>query len=154
MTFKQLEYVIEIARQGSFSVAARKLFISQPALSRSVREVEKEFGVVLFDRNLSPLMLTEAGQVFVERGQLILDALTGLRQELGSLDESSKELVIGVSDSGALLMRQILPEYRSMHPNVKLSLIERLAIMSEREPQHLSARHRELLEGAWDAKRE
>ena len=132
MTFKQLEYVLEIARQGSFSVAARKLFISQPALSRSVREVEKEFGIILFDRNLSPVMLTEAGQVFVERGRMILDALAGLKEELGKLDDSAKELTIGVSDSGALLMRQILPEFRSCHPNVKLSLIERELFMAER----------------------
>ncbi|MBQ6292336.1 MAG: LysR family transcriptional regulator [Lachnospiraceae bacterium] len=132
MTFKQLEYVLEIARQGSFSVAARKLFISQPALSRSVREVENEFNIVLFDRNLSPVMLTPAGQVFVQRGQMILDALAELKQELGKLDDSAKELVVGVSDSGALLMRQILPEYRMQHPNVKLSLIERELFMSER----------------------
>ena len=55
MTFRQLEYVLEVADQGSISVAARRLMISQPSLSQSIKSIEKEFNITLFDRGSVPL---------------------------------------------------------------------------------------------------
>ena len=58
MKLEQLSQVIEIADTGSFSEAARKLFITQPALSRSVKQLEQELGYEIFERNSSGVVLT------------------------------------------------------------------------------------------------
>ena len=63
MTIKQLEYFMEVARTLNFSEAAQKLYISQPALSRSINALEQEIGVTLFFRNRHTVLLTPAGAV-------------------------------------------------------------------------------------------
>lgn len=60
MNFLALEYFLEIERAGSFSAAARKLFVSQQSLSESIQKLEQEVGTTLFVRK-RPLVLTEAG---------------------------------------------------------------------------------------------
>lgn len=64
MTFRQLEYIVEVADQGSISVAARKLMISQPSLSQSIKSIETECNITLFDRSSVPLVPTKAGAIF------------------------------------------------------------------------------------------
>ena len=59
--FRHMNYVYEVYREGSFSKAAAKLYISQPALSATVKKVETEIGMPLFDRGHSPIRLTECG---------------------------------------------------------------------------------------------
>ncbi|WP_406543126.1 LysR family transcriptional regulator [Clostridium ljungdahlii] len=63
MNFHQLEYVIAIAEENSFSKAAKKLYISQPSLSEYIMRLEKQLGVKLFDKFTSPLTLTFAGEI-------------------------------------------------------------------------------------------
>ena len=58
---KDREYVYTVYQEGSFSKAAQRLFISQPALSIAVRRVEEKVGLPLFDRQARPLRLTPAG---------------------------------------------------------------------------------------------
>ena len=65
---REYEYVREIAKEGSFSKAAQKLYISQPALSGAIKKIEKElYGISLFDRNVNPVALTPAGQYYLEK---------------------------------------------------------------------------------------
>lgn len=65
---REYEYVMEIAKEGSFSKAAQKLYISQPALSGAIKKIEKElYGISLFDRNVNPVALTPAGQYYLEK---------------------------------------------------------------------------------------
>ena len=60
--FRNMEYVYAVYKEMSFSRAAEKLFISQPALSAMVKKVEKRIGSPIFDRSCSPIRLTEIGQ--------------------------------------------------------------------------------------------
>lgn len=64
MTLRQLEYFMVVAQELSFSNAAKKLFVTQPALSRSISSLESELGVALFIRRHPALSLTPAGKVF------------------------------------------------------------------------------------------
>lgn len=132
MTFRQLEYVIEVANQGSISVAARKLMISQPSLSQSLRSIEKEFNITLFDRSSSPLVLTKAGSIFLNKAHVILTALEDMKQELAQTETTPEELRIGISDSGALINKHIFREFQVRFPNTKLLLVERDQYMLER----------------------
>jgi len=60
------EYVYAVYTEKSFSKAAQKLFVSQPWLSSTIKKVEQELGLPLFDRSTTPISLTEAGQYYVE----------------------------------------------------------------------------------------
>ncbi len=66
MNITQIRYVLEVARSSSIREAAAKLFISQPALSMSIRELEEEIGVLIFDRSRKGITLTDQGREFVE----------------------------------------------------------------------------------------
>ena len=62
MNLKQARYIQTIAQEGSITAAARKLYISQPSLSQMLKQVEAELGAALFDRSVSPVHLTLAGE--------------------------------------------------------------------------------------------
>lgn len=65
MRLIQLQYFVEIVRQQSFTRAAEKLYVSQPALSKSVRMLEQEFKVDLINRTEKSFVLTKSGQLFL-----------------------------------------------------------------------------------------
>ena len=132
MTFRQLEYIVEVADQGSISLAARKLMISQPSLSQSIKGLEEEFGVTLFDRSAVPLVPTPAGQAFLNKAHVILTAMADLRQEVSQLETAPKQLFIGISDSAALINKQIFRAFQERFPEVKLVLVERDQYQLER----------------------
>lgn len=67
MDSRDLEYVMAIARTGSFSQGAQMLFISQPALSQYIRRLEKNLGVTLFYRNRNKVELSPAGAYYVKK---------------------------------------------------------------------------------------
>ena len=76
MDTKALEYILEIARCRSVTRAARSLGISQSALSQILLRVEREIGTPLFVRQKRALKLTEAGELYVEAAESIIDAKT------------------------------------------------------------------------------
>lgn len=65
MNITQLKYVLEIAGSSSMREAAAKLYVSQPALSVSIRELEEELGILIFERTNKGISLTEAGREFL-----------------------------------------------------------------------------------------
>lgn len=132
MTFRQLEYVVEVADQGSFSVAARRLMISQPSLSQSIKSIENEFNITLFDRSAVPLVPTKAGAVFLNKARIMLTALEDLKQEVAAVQTAPKELLIGISDSGALINKHIFRDFQQKFPEVRLLLVERDQYQLER----------------------
>ena len=80
-----MEYVYAVYHEKSFSAAARKLFISQPALSAAVKKVEKELGMPLFDRSALPIQLTTAGKAYIKAVQQILTIQKNLKGYMGDL---------------------------------------------------------------------
>ena len=67
MKNRNYEYVNTVYQEGSFSKAAQKLFVSQPALSASIKKIETElYGIPLFNRGVNPITLTPAGQFYLE----------------------------------------------------------------------------------------
>ena len=65
MTLTQLKYVVEVAETGSISKAAEHLFISQPSLTASIKELETEYGITIFTRTNKGVTLTAAGEEFL-----------------------------------------------------------------------------------------
>jgi len=79
---RQYEFVIEIARCGSVSKAAKYLNLSQPTLSKYLATLEEEIGHELFDRTTMPLKLTEAGRKYLAAANRILKIYNRLKDEL------------------------------------------------------------------------
>ena len=82
-TFQQLRYLVAIADAGSFGAAADDEFVSQPALSAQVKELERKLGVTLFERSVRGAMLTSHGIEVVERARVVL-------REMNDLVETTK----------------------------------------------------------------
>ena len=74
----EMKYIYTVYQCGSFSKAAEKLFLTQPALSISVQKVEHEVGMPLFNRDKKPLEITEAGMIYIQK----IEQIQHLEQEL------------------------------------------------------------------------
>lgn len=128
MKLTQLRDLASIAETGGLRRAARRLGLSQPALSRSIRDLERELGVKLFDRSIDGMELTDLGRAFASRGQAVQRELERAREEvLQHLGTDVGEVSIGLSSAAhvALLPRAIGP-FRRRFPKVRLHLIESL----------------------------
>ena len=80
MTLQQLKYVIEVADRGSMSEAAKKLFISQPSLSNSIKELEKEIHINIFIRSNKGIIVSEEGREFIGYARQVLEQNSLLEQ--------------------------------------------------------------------------
>ncbi|MBQ8960022.1 MAG: LysR family transcriptional regulator [Ruminococcus sp.] len=81
MTLQQLKYIITIAETGSMTMAAQKLFIAQPSLSKSVSELEKEMGITIFCRSNRGVYLSEDGTRFLSYARQIVEQAQLLENE-------------------------------------------------------------------------
>lgn len=126
MEFRQLQYVIQIAKEKNFSRAAEKLHIAQPSLSQQLSKLEKEIGVLLFRRTTNSVELTHAGSVFVEKAQNILDSIEQLKQELDDLAHMRKgKLVVGsLPITGSHVLPLVLPVFGRRYPEIEVVLVE------------------------------
>ncbi len=73
MTLQQLKYVTTVAQTGTISDAARKLFISQPSLTKAVRELEKEMGITIFERTNRGIVISKEGETFLGYARQVLE---------------------------------------------------------------------------------
>ena len=106
MDIRVLRYFLTVAREESFSRAAESLFLSQPTLSRQIKEMEEELGVALFIRTNRNVQLTKEGMRLRRRAQEIVDLMDKTREEFSSLEEEiSGDVYIGGGETH--VMRQI-----------------------------------------------
>jgi len=91
MNINQLKYVLEIANSSSIREASTRLFVSQPALSASIRELEEEIGILIFERTNKGINLTEDGRDFVEYAKKAVGQFEVLEERYLSKD-SDKEI--------------------------------------------------------------
>lgn len=121
-----MNYVYEVYKEGSFSKAAAKLFISQPALSATVKKVEKKIGALIFDRSTNPVHLTECGKKYIKMVEKIME----MEEEFSGYVSNLSELSTGHLSVGgtylfsAYVLPGILQKFQDLYPNVKLSLVE------------------------------
>ena len=124
MTLVQLRHLLSLAKTGSFSRSAEALFLTQPALSRSIRALEDELGQALFDRVGRRSELTPFGREVVARARLLVGAADDLRDsgaQLARGDAGSLRIGLG-SGPGALLMTPLLMHMAKHHPRLRLDI--------------------------------
>lgn len=125
MTSQQIQYVIALAEERNFSKAAERLFISQPALSQFVKNVEKEVGMPLFDRGTNPIQLTPAGEIYLKTAKEILMTERELQRRIADLSElTTGHFVIGTSPFRAsCLLPKSIREFEKRHPGIRLEIV-------------------------------
>ncbi|MBS0452854.1 MAG: LysR family transcriptional regulator [Proteobacteria bacterium] len=122
MTLVQLRHLISLAATGSFSASAQAMHLTQPALSRSIRALEDELGLPLFDRVGRRNELTPFGKRVLERSRhLVLDADELLDSSRLMGQAEGGELRVGMgSGPGAMLMTPLLMRMAERHPKVRV----------------------------------
>lgn len=126
MDFRQLQYMLKVAEEKSFSKAAQKLYIAQPSLSQYIQKLENQLGVQLFDRSTSPLQLTYAGELYAETAKRILDLNEQLLQQMEDIADLKKgRLIIGLSHfRSTYIMPRVLPIFHKNFPEIEIVLVE------------------------------
>ena len=92
MELEQLRIFLAVAREGSFTRGARKLYISHSTTSRAISALEEELGVRLLRRGNRVLGLTEAGALLLEEGERLLRQADALEKRLRETEQQRKEL--------------------------------------------------------------
>lgn len=125
MNFQNMTYFLEVVKEGNITNAAKRLNISQQALSGTISRLEGELGCRLFDRQHG-FSLTFSGRKYMEAAEKMLDLH---KQTLSLLDDINQhqhgELRIGISlTRGQALLPLVLPQFNTTHPLVELSVVE------------------------------
>ncbi|MBU3651578.1 MAG: LysR family transcriptional regulator [Limnohabitans sp.] len=125
MTLVQLKHFITLARLGSFAKASVALFLTQPALSRSIKALEEELGQLLFDRVGRRIELTAFGQRTLERALALLEDADQLARGDRSMSaQDTGRLRIGLSSGpGALLTVPLMTHFANRFPQFHLDIL-------------------------------
>lgn len=126
MDIQHIEYFLEVVRQESFSRAADALFVTQPILSRCVKNLEEELGVKLILRTPKSFALTDAGKVLYEHGSLLVQQHRDLYRRIEDV-KAVKTGEVTLSCPGNVLdvyFPPIVMEFNERYPLVKVNILE------------------------------
>lgn len=125
MDISQLRSFVEIARHGSFSAAARALGLTQPAISRQLKQLERGLGVALVDREQRPVALTPAGKDFLPCAEMIMKQLEVAIQQLAVAGSAPAGPVVVAASTipGEYLVPGILARFSMLFSHVRPDLI-------------------------------
>jgi len=126
MELYQLGYFIEIARQRSFTRAAERLHMAQPALSQQMKNLEAELGTALFIRGRKEIQLTAAGKAFLPRAEALLtqaEAAKAIVSDVAQL-RGGKLIIAAIPSVSACLLPEVIRSFSRLHGKVELQLIE------------------------------
>ncbi len=124
INFHHLTVFHAVARNLSFSRAAEQLYISQPALSRQVQELEKAVGARVFHRQGKRISLTDAGRRVYDYAQRLLDLTDELEQAIGELEDVARGhlRLVASSTTGVYVLPAFLGLFRGRYPEIEISL--------------------------------
>ena len=126
MEIRQLEYFLMVNQAGSFTRAAERLFVSQPAVTNAVRSLEEELGIQLFDRSQKQAILTAEGRIFCAHAEHVMQGISTTLDEIRAIKNlSSGKLRLGLTGFAALppVMR-LIKLFRESYPNIEVELVE------------------------------
>ena len=126
--FSSLRDFLAVAERGSLRGAARQLGSAQPAISRSIQELERELGAVLFERLPTGVHLTSMGKVFLRRASTVRNERRLAQEELDQLQgETHGQLTVAMSSVPHMaLLPNALRPFRARYPNVSIEIIDRV----------------------------
>lgn len=142
--FSKKDLIYTIYEERSFSKAAQKLFIAQPSLSLTVKKLEEQLGLPLFDRTTKPIGMTEAGMEYIRATEQLRSVEESFenyirkvnKMEAGSLGIGSNQLL------SSLILPRCIDRFVQSYPNIRLSLTDANSTTLENE---LTAGHLDLV---------
>lgn len=126
MNEKHMQYVLTVLKEGSFTNAAKKLYVSQPSLSQIIKTAESNLGAPIFNRSTDPITLTPAGQLYVEAARQVTTISTNLVKQVEELsNEEFGKIRLGISvQRGMELLPELYPRFKKRFPHVEIELHE------------------------------
>lgn len=126
MSLDKFEYILAVAEEQTLTRAARKLYVSQPALTNYINKLEDELGVKLFDRSVTPVHVTKAGALYIERMKRIRRESDSLISELKQMGGHQTVFKLGIGTCrGSHWLPYILPEFCANHPDVAVQIYDK-----------------------------
>ena len=124
MELRVLRYFLTIAREGSITAAADFLHVTQPTLSRQLKDLEQELGKKLFIRSSHSIILTDEGLLLRKRAEEILNMVDKLEAEFSSMEESiSGDIYIGGGETDAMrLIAKVIKDLQQSYPKIRYHL--------------------------------
>ena len=117
MNIQQLRYVVAIANSGTFREAAEKMYVSQPSLSISVRDLEKELGFKIFRRTSSGTFLTRRGMEFYEKAQELVKGFDVFQNQYANPEDEKKEF--SISSQHYDFLPPLITQFSVLYPENK-----------------------------------
>jgi LysR family transcriptional regulator, regulator of abg operon len=126
MKLHHLRNVVAVVERGSLRAGAKHLGLAQPAVSRSIKELEHELGLTLFERNKFGMTLTHAGEVFVRRARAIQAEFARTLEEMEHLKGEDRGIItVGCSSATLIaIVPTIINRFHVKYPNIRIKLIE------------------------------
>jgi len=124
--FENIDYIYEVYKQGSFSKAAKVLYINQSSLSLTIQKAEKRLGLPIFNRKTKPITLTDFGKRYIET----IEKINSLGQEIQDYIDNTSQEVNGCITIGAAafcvtyILPDLISEFHKLYPHVLINLFE------------------------------
>jgi DNA-binding transcriptional LysR family regulator len=123
MELRQLNAFVAVAQEGTFTRAAERLGVVQPAVSQAVRRLEDELGLTLFERSSRRLMLTGAGETLLPHARAVLDRVRDAERVASALSVGRAGVVrLATANGAADVVHALLAHHRAAHPSVDVEL--------------------------------
>ena len=141
--FHEMRYIYQVYKEKSFSKAAKKLYISQPSLSLMVKKAEERLGTPLFDRSISPIRLTPAGEEYIRSVEQIMAVEDHFRQYLSSADDCLTGTLSlgGTTFFTSYVLPPLISEFSTRFPGVEILIHETHTALLEKELQEYVKSH-------------
>lgn len=124
MEIRVLRYFLAIAREGSITNAANTLHVTQPTLSRQIKELEEDLGQKLFTRGSHNMTLTSEGMILRKRAEEIVAMVDKTESEFNTMEDNlSGDIYIGGGETDAIkLLAEVMKEMRAQYPGIRYHL--------------------------------
>ena len=125
MTLLQLKYFLAICEFGTISAAADYLHVAQPSLSLAVKELEGEFGTLLFHRTHRGMLLTPEGELLLNMGRDIIERTEAAKKRMREVGSNKKALKLGVPPMiASLILPRLYSAFLPQNPDISLDITE------------------------------
>lgn len=123
MTLDKFDYVLAVAEERNLRKAAARLYISQPGLTAYLNKLEQYLGVKLFNRNVNPIQITEAGALYIANMKEIQKSEVMLRMTLQDMGAPRRTFRIGMGMTrGMQWLPILLPALQKLHPDISIQI--------------------------------
>ena len=126
MRLSQIRDFVAVVESGGIRAAARKLGVSQPAITRSVRGLEAQLHARLLQRTPTGVVLTEPGRAFLARARAAQAELRKAEEEVDRLDQRAGSVAFGVSPTATIMVPEAITRFRQQFPQARVHIAEGL----------------------------